>query len=198
MLMGGKKTLLEFGFSPADMEIPSDRELTRDEIVAAFGMHPSMFSNDSATYDNQDAAIRYAYENGAGELLAVMREALNLALLTKEERESDSVYINFDLSQIPFFRRQREAKIDKMGTAMRSGISRNDLVNLYDLGLEDVEGGDVPFVESGLTLLSEAAEGASSAPAASFNPFPAPQPKPDAMPDDIQDAKPNEAPPPTE
>ena len=202
MLMGGKKTLLEFGFSPADMEIPSDRELTRDEIVAAFGMHPAMFSNDAATYDNQDAAIRYAYENGAGELLAVMREALNLFLLTQDERESDSVYINFDLSEIPFFRRQREARIDKMRAALGSGISRNELVNLYDLGLDDVEGGDAVFIDAGLSLLTDMADGPAAPPVAAFNAFPAAQPKPEPipgeMPNDAQDMKPSEDLPPAQ
>ena len=178
MLMGGKKTLLEFGFSPSDMEIPSDRELTRDEIVMAFGMLPAMFSTDASTYDNQDGAIRFMYENGAGELLSLMREALNLALLSQDERESDSVYINFDLSEIPYFRRQKEARVDKMTTALQSGISRNDLVNLYDLGLEDVEGGDVPMVASGLTPLSEVAAGVKSDAAASFGFPPSNQPNP--------------------
>lgn len=172
MLLGAGKSVLEFGFSAQDMQIPEDRAFTRDEIVTAFGMLPSMFSTDAATYDNQDGAIRFMYENGAGELLSLTREALNLALLTKEERESDSVYINFDLSQIPFFRRQREAKIDKMVVALGSGISRNDLVNLYDLGLEDVDGGDVALVGSGLTPLSEVAEGVSSEAASGFGAFP--------------------------
>lgn len=196
MLLGAGKNVLEFGFSAQDMEIPEDRALTRDEIVTAFGMLPSMFSTDAATYDNQDSAIRYMYENGAGELLALTREALNLSLLTKEERESDSVYINFDLSEIPFFRRQRESKIDKMVVAMKSGISRNDLVNLYQLGLDDVEGGDVAFVESGLVPLSEAAEGVGEVPAAlspfaSPQPVPAPMPKEEpAMPDEVDDEEP--------
>lgn len=198
MLMGGKKTLLEFGFSPADMAIPDDRELTRNEIVLAFGMLPAMFSTDAATYDNQDGAIRYMYENGAGELLALMREALNLALLSQEERESDSVYINFDLSEIPFFRRQKEARIEKMTLAMQSGISRNDLVNLYDLGLEDVAGGDVPFVGSGLTPLSEAADGVKSDAAASFGFPPSNQPNPFDPKPQPEEPAPNEPPPPTE
>lgn len=189
MLMGGKKTIASFGFSPSDMEIPEDRGLTRDEIVAAFGMHPALFSNEAATYDNQDAAIRYSYENGVGKILSITREALNLALLTQGERESDSVYINYDLSQIPFFRRQREAKIANMGVALRSGISRNDYVVMSDLGLDPVDGGDAVFIESGLTLLSEAAEGVSSGsevdppfpPSNQPNPF---EPKPEATDDE--------------
>ena len=179
MLLGAGKNVLNFGFSASDMEIPEDRAMTRDTIVSAFGMLPAMFSNDAATFDNQDGAIRFMYENGAGRLLAVMRDALNLALLTREERESDSVYINFDLSQIPYFRRQREARIAGMGAALKSGISRDDYVELAELGLEPVEGGDAVFVESGLTLLSEAAGGAKSEPDAKFQFMPAGQPRPD-------------------
>lgn len=177
MLLGAGTDVLNFGFSASDMQIPEDRSATRDEIVTAFGMLPSMFSTDAATYDNQDGAIRFMYENGAGELLNLICEALNLSLLTQEERESDGVWINFDLSNIPFFRRQKEGRVEKMRQALGSGISRNDLVNLYDLGLEDVEGGDVALVESGLTPLSEIADGTTSDPASSFG-FPAPQPIP--------------------
>ena len=152
-------------------------------------MHPALFSNEAATYDNQDAAIRYSYENGVGKVLSITREALNLGLLTEEERENDDVYINFDLSQIPFFRRQRESKIAAMGTAIRSGISRNDYVVMADLGLDPADGGDEVFIESGLTLLKEAAEGVSSGsevdppfpPSNQPNPF---EPKPEATDDE--------------
>ena len=197
MLMGGKKTIEQFGFTPSDMEIPEDRALTMGEIVNAFGMHPSIFSNDSATFDNMDAGIRYSYENGVGKILSITREALNLGLLTDEERESDSVYINFDLSQIPFFRRQRESKIAAMGTAIRSGVSRNDYVIMADLGLDPADGGDAVFIESGLTLLSEAAEGVESGaeqdppfpPSNQPNPF---APKEEPEPEGDEDAPPAE------
>lgn len=185
MLMGGKKTVESFGYSPADMEIPEDRQLTKADIVSAFGMHPSVVDSQAATFDNMDAGIRYTYENGVLKVLCAMREALNLGLLTQEERESDSVYINFDLAQIPFFRRQREAKIANMGVALRSGISRNDYVIMSDLGLEKVEGGDAVFIESGLVLLSEAAEGVASGSEVdpSAPPFP---PMPNANPAEAQ------------
>ncbi len=197
LLMGGNQTVTELGFSPADMEFPDDRPMTVGDICNVFGIHPSVLSNDSATYDNMDAGIRYTYENGVMKLLCVKREALNLGLLTEEEIRSDSVYINFDLSQIPFFRRQRESKIAAMGTAIRSGVSRNDYVIMADLGLDPADGGDAVFIESGLTLLSEAAEGVESGaeqdppfpPSNQPNPF---APKEEPEPEGDEDAPPAE------
>jgi len=156
------------------------------EIATAFGMLPAMFDSSAATYDNLRTAVRFMYDNGVLPLADTMRDALNLSLLTDEERESDSVYITYDLTQVPFFRAEREAKIEQLGLAIRSGISRNDGVNILDLGLEDAEGGDKVFIESGLTLLSEAAEGIKAAPVAGFNSNPAGQPMPNAE-DDTPD-----------
>lgn len=178
MLLGGKKQIAQFGYSPADLEMPEDRAMTTADICNAFGVHPSVVSNDSATYDNMDAGIRYTYENGVLKILSIKRDALNISLLTEEELLTDDVYINFDLSQIPFFRRQRESKIAAMGTAIKSGISRNDYVVMADIGLDPAEGGDAVFVESGLVLLTEAAEGIDQADPPGFNPFASNAPNP--------------------
>ena len=191
MVLGAGTNYLPFGFTAADMMIPDDRSATRDEIVTAFGMLPAMFSTEASTYDNMRTAVRWMYDNPVAKLLNFTREALNLSLLTPEERESDSVYITFDLSQVPFFRSEREAKIEQLGQAIRFGISRKDDVNLLDLGLEDAEGGDAIFIESGLTLLSEAAEGGpASDPLAAFNsmPFQQPKPEPEEDVDEIPEA----------
>jgi HK97 family phage portal protein len=184
MLLGGKKQIVEFGFSASDMGAAEDRGLTRDEIITAFGMHPAMFSNVAATFDNMDTAWRYLYENGGMRLLAAIRDALNGFLLSADELESDAVYINFDLSQIPYFRRQREARIAGMGAAVRSGITVNEYNNISDLGLPDLtaeEGGDARFMEPGLVLLSEAASGVTSVDAAAATSIPAGQPVPDDL-----------------
>ena len=186
MVLGAGTNYLPFGFSAADMMIPQDRELTVAEIATAFGMLPAMFDSSAATYDNLRTAVRFMYDNGVLPLADTMRDALNLSLLTDEERESNSIYITYDLTQVPFFRAEREAKIEQLGLAIRSGISRNDGVNILDLGLEDAEGGDKVFIESGLTLLSEAAEGIKAAPVAAFNSNPAGQPMPNAE-DDTPD-----------
>lgn len=174
MLLPKGTAVLNFGFSASDMEIPEDRQLTRDEIVTAFGMLPAMFSTAASTYDNVRTAIRYMYDNGVAELLGLLRDALNLSLLTPDERAADDVWITYDLSEAPFFRAERQAKIEDLGKAIRSGISRNDAVSMLDLGLEKAEGGDAVFIESGLTLLSEAADGVSSESAAGTPGFPPP------------------------
>ena len=192
MVLGAGTNYLPFGFSAADMMIPQDRELTVAEIATAFGMLPAMFDSSAATYDNLRTAVRFMYDNGVLPLADIMRDALNLSLLTDEERESDSVYITYDLTQVPFFRAEREAKIEQLGKAIRSGISRNDGVNLLDLGLEDTEGGDSVFIETGLTLLSEAAEGIKEPPVAAFASNPIMQPNPDdaeEMPGGMNDGK---------
>lgn len=182
MVLGSGTNYLPFGFSAADMMIPDDRSATRDEIVTAFGMLPAMFSTDAATYDNMRTAVRWMYDNPVAKLLNFTRDALNLALLSQEEREGDRVYITYDLSQVPFFQAEREAKIEKLALAIRSGISRDDAVNMLDLGLEKTKGGGAVFIESGLTLLSEAAEGVASDLAAASAVDPFVQPVPDETP----------------
>lgn len=194
MVFGFGADWIPFAFSPADMMIPDDRTATRDEIITGFGMLPAMFSTDAATYDNMFAAIGWMYDRPVYKLLSFMREALNLFLLTPEERASDSVYITFDLSHTPFFRARRAAKIKDMGEGIRSGISRNDMNVLLDMGLERVTpegGGDTIFIESGLTKLSEAAEGIKAAPVSqTFDPKNPAQPMPDPA-DSADPADPN-------
>lgn len=196
MVLGAGTNYLPFGFTAADMMIPDDRSATRDEIVTAFGMLPAMFSTEASTYDNMRTAVRWMYDNPVAKILNLTREALNLALLTQDEREGDEVYITYDLTQVPFFRSEREAKIEQLGMAIRSGISRNDAANLLDLGLEDAEGGDAVFIEPGLTLLSEAAEGIKAAPPPpQFNPMNPAQPKPEMEDEDADPVDDPNAPP---
>ena len=184
MLLGAGTNVLQFGFSAQDLQIPEDRNLTRDEIVTAFGMHPAMFSSIAATFDNMRTAIRYMYDNGVAELLGLIRSALNLALLTPDERESDDVWISYDLSDVPFFRQERAANIETMGKAIRSGISRNDAASMLDMGLENVDGGDEAFIESGLVLLREAGDGISGEDATASRPLPPNMQPPTDTPDE--------------
>lgn len=184
MLLGAGTNVLEFGFSAQDLQIPEDRSLTRDEIVIAFGLLPAMFSTEASTYDNMRTAIRFMYDNGAAELLGLIRSALNLALLTSDERKADEVWITYDLSDVPFFRQERAANIETMGKAIRSGISRNDASSLLDMGLEKTDGGDEVFIESGLVLLREAGDGISGEDATASRPLPPGMQAPSEMPEE--------------
>jgi HK97 family phage portal protein len=181
MILGSGAHYLPFGFSASDLQIPEDRQLTVNEIVTAFGFLPAMFDSSAATYENLRTSVRFMYDNAVMPLCDLMRDALNLFLLTEEERQSDTVWITYDLSAVPFFRQDRQEKIKQLGEGIRNGISRNDMVSILELGVEDAEGGDEVFIESGLTLLSEAAEGAASVADSKFQSVPGQQPMPADM-----------------
>ena len=148
---------IPFSYSAGDLQVLENREFTRDEILNAFGFHPSLFSNDAATYDNMNAGIRHYWRNGAIPLLNAFRDWFNLGLVPKEERAR--VWIDYDLSGVEALQEDTTQQISNFVQAVMNGISRDEAATITRLPLAHVPGSDVPMTAAMIRPLADVAAG---------------------------------------
>lgn len=160
MVFGVGSSFIPFSYNATDLQFLEGRQFTVAEICAAFGFHPALFSNEAATYDNMRTAIRHYWTNGAIPLLDTFRDSFNLGLVS--DAEEDSVWIDYDLSNVEALQENTKEQVETFTKAIVSGISRKEAAQLTRLSLPDTEGDDVPLLNPGLRPLAEIAAGDSA------------------------------------
>ncbi len=123
--------------TPEEMSFIEGRKLTRQEICAAFDIPFGMF-DPSATRANADAAAYQHAKNGILPRLRRLEEKINerLAPLFDEK-----LFVTFD-NPVP---EQRELLLEERTKYVGAGIMTINEAR-QGLGLDEVDGGDVPLV----------------------------------------------------
>lgn len=155
LVLGAGSEWLRMAFSPVEIDWNEGRKLSMIEICAAYGVLPSLFISDSK-YANQETAVKHMWKNGAHRLLSVIEDAFNLKLVPRARR--GDLWIHFDLSVIPDIQDTLPQRLEAHSRAVGSGIPINRSMELLELPLSHVEGGDAPLVSSLLIPLEQLLE----------------------------------------
>lgn len=159
MVWGRGTSWIPFSYNATDLQFLEGRQFTVSEICSAFKVHPALFMNEAATYDNMRTAIQHYWRNGSIPLLKAFRGAFNLGLIPKNERKN--LYIDYDLSEIDSLQEDAAAQILTFKEALANGLSRVEAASLSRLNLDRTAGDDVPLVMPGLRPLADVAAGDS-------------------------------------
>lgn len=124
-------------------------------ILGALGVPPIMAGSEDAKYDNADQQKRFFWGD-------TMRPKLNrlAGMLTKKLHalgESDRLVVIPDLSEVQELQPDAKLRAETGYIWRKSGVPLNDVIKHFGVpGMDEVEGGDVPMVESGLMPLEDA------------------------------------------
>jgi len=161
-VFGPGTTWLPMGHTMVEADWNASREFNRDEVCAAFNISPTLFISD-AKYANMEQGRAHLLENGARDLLELLQDAFNTALVPDSRRRE--VYIAYDLSDVPGVRDTLPARLESHERAVRSGIPVNSSIYLHGLDVQPVEGGDQPLVPATLVPLRHLIEEPAASPA---------------------------------
>jgi len=157
-VFGPGTTWLPMGQNMVEADWDASRERNRDEVCAAFNIPPVLFISD-AKYANLESARAMLLENGARDMLELIQDAFNNALVPDSRRRE--VYIAYDLSDVPGVRDTLPARLESHERAMRSGIPINSSIYLHGFDVKPIpaeQGGDEPLVPATLTTLRSLTE----------------------------------------
>ena len=157
MLLGADARWNPVSLSPADMDFLNSRKMSREEILAVFGVpHPVVGIYDDATLANIQTARRIFWEETVVPDLDNIRDALNRGLVP--EFGSD-LRLNYDLSKVPAMRAMILESVKSAQMLWQMGIPVNDISRRLGLGFDSVRGGDNGFVNAATVSVEEAASG---------------------------------------
>lgn len=147
-LLLNKMNYISLGSSPAEMDFMNTREFTMKEIAAAYGVPSEMISGmGDANRASSDTVRKTFWVDTINPLLSEIENTLNLQLAS--EYGSDIV-IQFDRSTVPALQESLNEKLDAAKKLFDMGVPFNVVNEKLKLGFDDIEGGNIGYLQSGL------------------------------------------------
>lgn len=149
ILESGVTDIKTFSFPPKDLEWVQQRELSRDEIAAIFGVPDEIMGFGKDTYENFDAADRVLWT-----LTIVPLCDLRDGTLTRFFRRygllKPDESIKTDMSGVSQLQENISGKITSGKTLFDMGVPVNVINQTLGLKLPEIPGGDVGYLNSSM------------------------------------------------
>jgi len=154
ILESGVVDIKTLNFAPKDLEWVNQRELSRDEIAAIFGVPDEIMGYGRDTYENFATAERVFWTLTLMPLIGKRDNTLthhfrNLGLLKPDER------IKTDLANVPALQEDLTGKVAQMQLMFNAGVPMNVINDRLGLGLPNLEGGDVGYLPAALVPVNQ-------------------------------------------
>lgn len=149
-VMGPGTTWLSMGQTMVEADWDASRETNMIEICAAANISPTIFISD-AKYANLEQGRAHLLESGAGDLLRVIEDAFNVALVPDSRKRE--IYVAYNLEDVPGVRDTLPQRLESHERAVRSGIPINSSIYLHGLDVKAIpaeQGGDESLVPATL------------------------------------------------
>ena len=195
ILEEGITDIKTFSFPPKDIEWLQQREYSRDEVGAIFGVPDEIMGYGRDTYENFQTALEVFWTLT---LLPYVRRR-DVALTTFFARHYAGILrpgerVETDVSEISTLQEDAAPKVDIAVKLWRMGVDFNTLDERLNLGIGAVPGGEVAYVDSSVVPLEQIAATLAQMQTAldnMRNPQPAPvqDMPPDAPDDDADDVQ---------
>jgi HK97 family phage portal protein len=143
LLEGGLKYEAQGASNAKDMDFVNMRKVMREEVLAAFGVPPSVVGLlEFANYSNMDQQKKTFWMETLLPILRNMEEALTLRAEQITFR-TETVF-QADTSKVEALRPDMKMQADTLKTFVDSGVPINSVIEAMDLPFDPVEGGDKP------------------------------------------------------
>jgi HK97 family phage portal protein len=150
-ILGGGAKWNQMSLSPAEMDFINSRKMTREEITAVFGVPLILMGIlEGSTYANYQEARKAFWEDTVIPYLNRIRAIFNQSLLPDFQAQGETLYIDYDTSNVPALQENFKEKTDSAKTLWGMGVPFNEINQRLELGFDEIEGGDTGFIGSGL------------------------------------------------
>lgn len=140
--------ITQLGTTAAELDFTESRKFIRDEICSAFGVPPPMVgSYENATLANIETARKIFWRDTMITLLSKLESFINMQLTYEF---GPDVRITYDLSTVDALQENLTEKVNNAKNLWAMGIPFNQINQVLEMGFEEVAGGDVGYLPSGL------------------------------------------------
>jgi HK97 family phage portal protein len=137
-------------FSPHDMDWLRGVQLTANQIALAYDWPPELVGDSSQkTHANMRDAIRHAYNAKIIPSMDSLRDSLNKYWIDSWRTEGVHYYIDYNLENIEALQADRAEQSERVVREWTAGL-RTLNESRWELGLEEVDDGDVRQIPMGL------------------------------------------------
>lgn len=162
MDQGGNYERIGMTFQELGFEVLDARNESR--ILSTFGVPPILLGTRygiaHGTYSNYNEARTQFWQDVLVPELRLFEDDDQVALTS-----SDGAYVLYDLSVVPALQVDTAKLVDAAHKMWTMGVPANRAFTAVGLIIEDVEGGDTPYIPKGVVDVREPSAGASDEPA---------------------------------
>jgi len=149
VLEEGITDIKTFSWAPKDMEWMAQREMSRDEVAAIFGVPDEIMGYGRDTYENFATAEKVLWTVTIVPLVR-FRDGTLTRYFRQVHMLGDDELVKSDLSEVPQLQEDRTAKVDQIAKLFGVGVPVNVASQFVGAGLPPVPGGDVGYLPIGL------------------------------------------------
>lgn len=156
VLEQGITDIKPFAFPPKDIEWLQQREFSRDEVAAVFGVPDELMGYGRDTYENFETAHKVFWTLTVAKLVEHRDIALShfFGQVRRDLRPGERV--ETDLSGVGVLQDDLTPKLEQLDKLWSKGVPFNLLDERLGLGIGRIDGGDVGFIPIGLVPVVEA------------------------------------------
>lgn len=138
----------QMSLSPLEMDFLNSRKFTREEICSIFQVPPPMIGIlENSTYNNIETARKIFWVDTLIPLLEDIKDCFNQCLTPEFGKGFE---ISYDISNVDALQTNIKDKIDTAKSLFGMGVPFNMINQKLELGFDDIEGGDMGYLPSGL------------------------------------------------
>lgn len=158
VLEEGVTDIKTFSFPPKDIEWLQQREYSRDEVGAIFGVPDEIMGYGRDTYENFQTAMEVFWTL----TLLPMTQRRDVTLTNFFAKHYPNVLrpgerIETDLADVSVLQEDKAPKVEIANKLWRMGIDFNTLDERLNLGIGAVAGGEIAYVDSSVVPLEQLA-----------------------------------------
>lgn len=145
-----KAKWIPMSLTPAEVDFIETRHLSMKEICAAYAVPSEMISGmGDANRASSETVRKTFWLDTVLPLLSEIQSTLNKSL-AREYGGANEIRIVYDTSGVPALQESQREQTDIARVLWGMGVPFNEINQRLELGFDDVEGGDVGYLPSGL------------------------------------------------
>ena len=147
-LVTSKATINQLSQTPIEMDFMNTRRFSREEVCSVYGVPSALIAEMGAVnLANSETARRLFWLDTIIPLMDEVVGALNSNLSYEYGKD---VRIAYDISNVPALQENYSEKLDNAKKLWSLGVPLNAINQRLELGLDNVVGGDIGYIPTGV------------------------------------------------
>ena len=140
----------QMSMTPAELDFMGSREFTMKQIAAVYGVPSEMINGiGDANRASGENVRKTFWLDTIVPLLGEISSSLNLNLVP-DFGDIRTLRVRYDISNVPALQENYTDKVTNAKTLWSMGVPFNQLNKKLELGFDDIDGGDIGYIPSGV------------------------------------------------
>ncbi|MDB4277803.1 phage portal protein [Gammaproteobacteria bacterium] len=147
-LVTSKATVKQMSMTPVEMDFMDTRRFSREEVCSVYGVPSALIAEMGAVnLANAETARKLFWLDTIIPLMDEIVDSMTQCLVSEY---SEHIRITYDTSNVAALQENYSEKLDNAAKLWAMGYPTNVINQRLELGMDDIEGGDIGYIPTGV------------------------------------------------